>query len=91
MLVISRRAGESVLIGEDIEIRVLETGSRRIKLGIQAPETIAVLREEVHATREQNRAASQGMPLDLVAPLLSGLPGSCAPPKKRSSSRHPRR
>ena len=35
---ISRRAGESVLIGEDIEIRVLETGSRRIKLGIQAPE-----------------------------------------------------
>jgi carbon storage regulator CsrA len=38
MLVISRRAGESILIGEDVEIQVLETGSGRVKLGIRRRE-----------------------------------------------------
>ena len=59
MLVISRRAGESVLIGEDVEIQVLETGSGRVKLGIKAPRAVPVLRNEVRLIRDQNRAAAR--------------------------------
>src|SRR6476646_9802243 len=54
MLVIRRRAGESFLIGEDIEIEVLEVGATQVKLGIAAPKQISILRREVFLTRQQN-------------------------------------
>jgi len=73
MLVISRRAGESILIGEDVEIQVLETGSGRVKLGISAPRAVPVLRNEVRLTRDQNRAAAQEVPLDRLATALAQL------------------
>ena len=73
MLVISRRAGESIRIGEDVEIEVLDTGSGRVKLGIKAPRAVAVLRKEVWQTEDHNREAAQGIPLDLLAPVLSRL------------------
>jgi len=73
MLVISRRAGESILIGEDVEIEVLETGSGRVKLGIKAPRAVPVLRNEVRLTRDQNRAAAQEVPLDRLATALAQL------------------
>lgn len=86
MLVISRRAGESILIGENIEIQVLETGSGRVKLGIKAPRAVPVLRNEVRMTQDQNRAAAQEIPLDLLAPALARLRpphagGACTAPK----------
>ena len=73
MLIISRRAGESILIGEDIEIEVLETGSGRVKLGITAPRAVPVLRNEVCLTRDQNRAAAQEVPSDLLTTVLERL------------------
>jgi carbon storage regulator len=73
MLVIRRRAGESILIAEDIEIEVLETGPTRVKLGIKAPKAVAVRRKEVRLTEEQNRAAAQETPLALLTPFLAQL------------------
>ena len=73
MLIISRRTGESIVIAEDIEIEVLHTGPRRVKLGIKAAKTVPVLRKEVRMTEYQNRAAAQTIPLDLLAPVLSRL------------------
>ena len=58
MLVIRRRAGETLLIGPDIEIEILEAGPSQVKLGIRAPKHIAVLRKEIRIAAEQNRAAS---------------------------------
>ncbi len=58
MLVVRRREGESVLIGEDIEVVVLEAGANRVKLGITAPRDILVFRKELELTREQNRMAA---------------------------------
>jgi carbon storage regulator len=75
MLVISRRAGESILIADGIEIEVLEPGPTRVKLGIRAPKDIAVLRKEVRLTEEQNRAAAREIPLDLLTPVLKKLGG----------------
>ena len=73
MLVIRRRCGESILIGDDIEIEVLETSPTRVKLGIKAPKAVAVRRKEVRLTEDQNRTAAQAIPLHLLTPFLSNL------------------
>lgn len=48
MLVLTRRAGESVMIGDDVIITVLETRGDVVRLGIQAPRDVQVHREEVY-------------------------------------------
>lgn len=59
MLVIRRRAGESLLIGDDIEIEILDTAGSQVKLGIRAPKHVTVLRKEIQITGQQNLAASK--------------------------------
>lgn len=59
MLVIRRRSNESFFLGDEIEILVLEVKGSHVKLGIQAPKSIQVLRREVLETREANRAAAR--------------------------------
>ena len=71
MLVIRRRAGESILIGDSIEVRVIETAPGRVKLGIVAPRDVLVLRNEVRLTREENLAAAQELCLERVAGLAA--------------------
>ncbi|HKX00343.1 MAG TPA: carbon storage regulator [Bryobacteraceae bacterium] len=73
MLVISRRAGESILIADGIEIEILETGHSRVKLGIRAPKEIAVVRKEVELTRRENRAASRSIPPEVLSSVLEKL------------------
>ena len=63
MLVIRRRAGESIRIGDDVEIEVIDCGPHRVKLGIRAPREVPVIRNEVRLTREQNLAAARSMKL----------------------------
>ncbi len=69
MLVIRRRAGESVLIADNIEVEVLDVSPTQVKLGIRAPKEITILRKEIQLIREQNQAASQSISFD----VLSGL------------------
>ena len=59
MLVIRRRAGEKLLIGPDVEIEVLEIGGGQVKLGVNAPRQVLILRQEVYITRRQNEAAAR--------------------------------
>ena len=54
-----RRAGESILIGEDIEIQIIHIGPSRIKIGITAPKSVAVNLKEIKLVREENLAAAQ--------------------------------
>lgn len=48
MLVLTRKKGESVLIGEDIEITVIKTDDGSVKLAITAPKHITILRKELY-------------------------------------------
>ncbi len=73
MLVMRRRAGESFMIGEEIEIQVLEMTGSRVKLGIVAPESMAIVRKAVKITREENLTAARTMNTDAIASLLSRL------------------
>lgn len=47
MLILSRRPGEQLLIGDDILVEVLEVSGAQVRLGITAPREVAVLREEL--------------------------------------------
>jgi carbon storage regulator len=58
---IRRRSNESVLLGDDIEIHVLEIAGNRVKLGISAPRELLVLRKELRQTEEFNHDASQAV------------------------------
>ncbi len=60
MLVVSRRSGQSIYIGEEIEISVIEAGPNRVKLGVRAPKEIPVLRGEIRLTQEENLKAARG-------------------------------
>lgn len=47
MLVLSRKNGESIKIGEDIEIQVLQSQGNRVRLGIKAPKSVSIQRTEL--------------------------------------------
>ena len=48
MLILTRRVGEIIRINDDISIQVLSVSGQQVKLGIVAPETVAVHREEIY-------------------------------------------
>ncbi len=61
MLVLRRRAGESVLIGDEIEIELLAITPQGAKIGIRAPKETVVLRKELKITQDQNTRAANGL------------------------------
>jgi carbon storage regulator len=70
VLVLRRRAGESFLIGDDIEVELLAVTQQGVKIGIRAPKETVVLRKELKVTRDQNAKAAGGVsPADLEQAL----------------------
>lgn len=60
MLVLSRRANQSIVIGPDIVVRVLDIRGDQVRIGVEAPRSVAVHREEVAAEiRQSNREAAE--------------------------------
>ena len=60
MLVITRKPGEGICLGDDVKITVLEISGSTVRLGIEASREIPVYREEIwEAVKEENRAAAQ--------------------------------
>ncbi|HEX8324346.1 MAG TPA: carbon storage regulator CsrA [Tepidisphaeraceae bacterium] len=65
MLVLSRQLDEVIMIGDDIEVTLVDIRGDKVRLGISAPKEISVHRKEVfEATKRENRAAAQVKPLD---------------------------
>ena len=70
MLVLSRQKDETIIIGDDIEITVVDIRGDKVRLGVQAPKEISVHRKEVYdAIRRENREAAQVKPEDLPSGL----------------------
>jgi carbon storage regulator len=63
MLVLRRRAGESVMIGDDIEVELLAITPQGAKIGIRAPKETVVLRKELKITQDQNAQAASDLSL----------------------------
>ena len=84
MLVLSRQRDETIMIGDDIEVTVVDIRGDKVRLGITAPREISVHRKEVYdAIRRENRAAAQVKPED-----LSGL-GKTPPKQQQPSAQKP--
>ncbi len=72
MLILARRIGESIMIGDQVEISVVDIKGDQVKLGINAPPQVKVYRREVYAAiQEENRAAAAAAPKSL--PHIEGL------------------
>lgn len=75
MLVISRKAGESIFIGDDIEVIIVEAQNGKVKLGINAKSNIRILRKEIvdEVTAENIQASSRdnNQPIDVIGALLN--------------------
>ena len=66
MLILTRRLGESINIGDNIKVSVLGVSGRQVRLGIDAPSDVVVHREEVYVRiQEENRKASKSLKKDL--------------------------
>lgn len=58
MLALSRKAGESIVIGNDIEITILEIKGEQVKIGVSAPKSVPVYRKELYLQiQEANKEA----------------------------------
>lgn len=73
MLILSRKKGESIKIGDDIEIFVADIKGDKVRLGISAPEHMKISRTELYLTVENNREASDKVDLLKVFQLSRNL------------------
>lgn len=74
MLILSRKDGEGVSIGDDIVVKVIETNKGVVKLGFEAPEDIMILRNELEsAVKEINIKANQTNSVDELISLMDKL------------------
>jgi carbon storage regulator len=65
MLILTRRVGESLKIGEYVDVTVMRVSGRQVRLGIKAPKNVAVHRQEIFA-RIQRESATQTQPVAAV-------------------------
>ena len=71
MLVLTRRENESIMIGNDIEVKVLDLKDNQVKIGIVAPRAIAVHRQEVYQAIQEENAEAAGSPkIDGISDLI---------------------
>jgi carbon storage regulator len=73
MLVLTRRENESIMVGDDIEVKLLDIKDKQVKLGIVAPRDVAVHRREVYlAIQEENQQAAAPSSLPDISSILPG-------------------
>lgn len=66
MLILTRKLGESITIGDDIKIQVIEIKGKQVRIGIDAPSSYQIHREEVYLRiQEENRLAAEKSPVSL--------------------------
>lgn len=70
MLILTRRVGETLRIGDDISVQVLEVRGDQVRLGVAAPKSVAVHREEVfQRIAREGPAAENSRPVGAPAPV----------------------
>jgi carbon storage regulator len=73
MLVLTRKVNQSIMIGDEIEIVVLEVRGEQVRIGVKAPRSVPVHRREIYdSIRQENLMSAQTQPEDL--PQTGGDP-----------------
>ena len=67
MLILTRNSGEIITIGDDVKITVVEVKGKQVRIGIDAPRSYMIHREEVYLSiQEENRRAAKESPLSIA-------------------------
>ena len=70
MLILSRKVGQSLMLGDGVEITITEVSGDRVKIGISAPADIKVYRKEIYSTIQENQSAAASAPSGSLRDLL---------------------
>lgn len=63
MLILTRKSGEGIRIGDSITLKIIEVRGNQVRLGVEAPKNVSVHREEIYELiRQQNTMAAQSSP-----------------------------
>ena len=73
MLILSRKSGETLLINNDIEIKIIEVSGDKVKIGIQAPKDVKILRQELVQTMDSNKLSATKMSPAKLRSMLSDI------------------
>ncbi len=73
MLILSRKIGETLLINDDIQIKIIEVGGDKVKIGIEAPKEVKILRKELRQTMESNKGSAATMTPAKLHHMLSDM------------------
>lgn len=74
MLIVTRRPGEKVMLGEDIVVEVIEVSGSNVRIGIAAPKSVPVYREEIWTAVREENAAAAATPSDVSLPTPDPIP-----------------
>jgi carbon storage regulator len=86
MLVLARKLNERIIVGDNVEIAILEIKGDQVKLGIKAPDSVKVYRFEVYQSiQEENRAAARSAGGVVSLPSLPLRPAAGKPAQPGSS------
>ena len=67
MLVLTRKPGETVMLGEDIQVKIVSVDGDQVKIGIKAPRALKIYRREVYeAIQKENEAALNVTDIDIL-------------------------
>jgi carbon storage regulator len=87
MLVLSRQRDQVIMIGDDIEVVIVDIRGDKVRLGITAPKDVAVHRKEVYdQIKRENAAAAAMQPTDLPPGATVPTPTNTIPPAKSGDS-----
>lgn len=73
MLVITRSQGQSVLIGDNVEVIISEIGTEKVKISINAPKNVKIMRKELLEVKQENESASETVTSDVLADLRMAM------------------
>jgi carbon storage regulator len=79
MLLLTRKLGENIRIGDDVKITIVEVKGNHVKLGIEAPPSVKVHREEIYERIQQENRRAQALQAGAGATPATGNAGSSAP------------
>jgi carbon storage regulator len=88
MLILTRRAGEALRIGDEIEVTVMAVNGSQVRIGISAPRDIAVDREEIAERKRRDREAAAGAPVAARAATSKIVPSVTFKAPRRERAEH---
>lgn len=71
MLILTRRVGETIVIGDDVIVTVLGIKGNQVRIGINAPKDVSVHREEIYQRIQQEKSPTAAEPQPVAAPVVT--------------------